>query len=256
MFTGGAGFELAGIVDRPSDQPDAPVAVFSHCFTCNKDLKAIVRIARALSELGVAVLRFDMTGLGDSGGDFSRTSFTSNLRDLDSAIEFASVELGPVAALIGHSFGGAASLAVAVSSSPSLVSLRCLITLAAPSDTTHLAALLARMDPAIESQGQGSVSIGGRDWRIRQEMLADFRQHDLPRAIAQLKIPLLMFHSPIDQTVGFDHALRIQSLVQGGEGAIPASLIVLDGADHLLVNQPADVDFVATVAAGFINRSR
>lgn len=268
QFPGGSGFELAGIVDEPplsndgSREPDAsaPVVVFSHCFTCNKDLKAIVRISRALAVRGVRVLRYDMTGLGSSDGDFSRTNFTTNLEDLRAAIRFAGESLGPVTALLGHSFGGAAALALAGSISlgkePAFTSsIRCVVTLAAPSDTTHLATLLSLMNSAIQSEGVGDVVIGGVRWTVRREMLADFRSHDLPDLIAQIRLPLLLFQSPQDTTVGFDHALRIMSLVQsasGGRGA--ASLAVLPGADHLLSSAAADIDYVADASAAFIRR--
>ena len=255
-FPSGSGVSLAGIVERPVDRDSVAVAVFSHCFTCSKDLKPIVRISRRLAECGITVLRFDMTGLGESEGDFSSTSFSSNLRDLQGAVAFAAEELGPVSVLLGHSFGGAASLALAsrVASLEMLRSLRAVVTLAAPSDTGHLAALLSRMDPAIDRLGIGRVSIGGRGWSIRREMLEDFRQHDLPSQIAKVTLPTLIFHSPADTTVGFDHAIRIQSLIQGAAGENMASLVALPGADHLLIDDPRDLEFTASATAAFIHR--
>lgn len=231
-----------------AEQVAPPVAVFSHCFTCNKDLKAIVRISRRLAELGIAVLRFDMTGLGGSEGDFSRTSFTTNCGDLQAAIQFASAEVGPVTSLIGHSFGGAASLAVA-SQQTTPSSLAALVTLAAPSDTSHLATLLEKMDPKIQSEGIGSVTIGGRTWSIRREMLDDFRRHDLPALVAEIKLPTLVLHSPDDATVGYDHAIRILGLTNP-----VGSLIALQGADHLLANSAADLELVGQTTASFLHR--
>jgi pimeloyl-ACP methyl ester carboxylesterase len=247
---------LAGIIDRPDDLTSCPVAVFSHCFTCNKDFRAIVRVSRGLAESGVAVLRFDMTGLGDSDGDFSHTNFTTNVADLQAAIGFASSELGPVTAIIGHSFGGAASLAVAGSRSHSAVplQLKAVVTIAAPSDTSHLAWLLAKLHPEVESTGTGRVTIGDREWTIRRQMLEDFRRHDLPAMIANIDVPTMLFHSPVDATLGFDHALRIMGLIQAApEQQAPASLVALDGADHLLID-PADIEFVTSTAAAFLRR--
>ena len=251
--------ELAGIIDRPDHLDPFPVAVFSHCFTCNKDLKAIVRVSRALAELGIGVLRFDMTGLGGSGGDFSRTSFSTNVADLRSAIRFATAELGPVTALIGHSFGGAASLAVGGNMGDAPESTvwqpKAIVTLAAPSDTQHLAFLLATMDRDIEVTGIGTVSIGGRQWKIRREMLEDFRRHDLPAAISRIQSPTLLFHSPVDATVSFDHAIRIMGLIQSSpSGGGPVSLVTVDGADHLLSDRQEDIDLVALTTAAFLNR--
>lgn len=255
-FPGGAGFELAGIIDRPTDATTGPVALLSHCFTCNKDLKAIVRIARGLAEQGITVVRFDMTGLGGSEGDFSQTSFTTNLGDLAAATRFAAEEVGPVTGLIGHSFGGAAALAAAGGAAEGAILERLggVATLAAPSDTTHLAALLARMDPAIEREGAGEVSIGGRRWKIERGMLEDFRQHDLPALIARIRVPTLLLHSPIDETVGYDHAVRLQGLLQGSPGDQAASLITLHGADHLLAEQPSDLEYAISSIGAFLKR--
>lgn len=261
-FTGGNGYQLAGIVDRPdqhqagSTPRPAPTVVFSHCFTCNKDLKAIVRISRSLSEHGIAVLRYDMTGLGGSEGDFAKTNFTTNQADLSAAISFAEAELGPVTALMGHSFGGAVSLAHA-GQTPDNGSdhLKAIVTLAAPSDTQHLAELLARRDPDIENLGKGKVTIGGISWEIEKQMLADFRSHNLPSMIPAIKAATLLFHSPDDETVSFDHALRIMGLIQNAPGLTHApSLIALQNADHLFVKDPGDLQFIADVAAAFLHR--
>jgi putative redox protein len=256
-FVGGDGSsQLAGIIDRPDGVSDAPVVVFSHCFTCNKDLKSTVRIARALAELGIAVLRFDMTGLGGSEGDFSQTHFTSNLADLAAAIRFASEEIGPVTGLMGHSFGGAASLATAGKNpNPNLPPIRAVASLAAPSDTTHLADLLSSMNPAIEAEGIGVVTIGGFQWTIRKEMLEDFRSHDLPQMIGRIDCPVMLLHSPVDKTVRFDHALRTMSLIAGSEQSdASVSLVALPKADHLLGANPPDIDFVASTVAAFFHR--
>ena len=228
---------------------DPAVVVLSHCFTCNKDLKAIVRISRRLATLGLTVLRFDMTGLGSSGGDFFNSNFSTNCDDLHDAIEFATTEIGPVRSLMGHSFGGAATLAVAADHTEPQDSTQSLILIAAPSDTTHLAKLLRNMNPKIQSEGIGEVSIGGRQWMIRREMLADFDQHDLTALIPKIKQPTLIFHSPTDETVGFDHAIRIMGLMNG-----QASLISMNDSDHLLTRHTADWDWVAQTSAAFIRR--
>lgn len=278
-FAGGNGFELAGIIDLPPEAgPDAdtaatashgrwaadlpagsPLVVFSHCFTCNKDLKAIVRLGRALAGAGIAVLRYDMTGLGGSDGDFSRTDFSSNLADLRAAITAAQAQLGPVTGLLGHSFGGAASLALCGDPAALPSSLGAVATLAAPSDTRHLAELLGRKNPAIQSEGQGEVEIGGRRWLIRRKMLEDFRRQRLEPLISQIAIPLMLLHSPVDRTVGFDHAVRIFQLASLSRQALvagPVSLVALDGADHLLAENPADLSYVAGVLSAFFWRHR
>ncbi len=256
-FDGGNGFALAGIVDRDDAAADAPVVVFSHCFTCNKDLKAIVRIGRGLADAGVSVLRYDMTGLGGSEGDFSATNFTTNLADLHAAVTFATEELGPVDGLLGHSFGGAASMrtAAARSGDPLLRSLSSLITLAAPSDTSHLADLLVHMDPRIDAVGEGEVNIGGRSWTITRQMVDDFRTARLTAAIPDIDVPTLILHSPVDETVRYDHAVRILSLLNTRPDADAiASLVTIPGGDHLLVREPRDLTFVADTIAAFVKR--
>ncbi|MGV3483084.1 MAG: alpha/beta hydrolase family protein [Planctomycetaceae bacterium] len=262
-FPGGSGFELAGIIDHAAgadaERPShgAPVVVFSHCFTCNKDLKAIVRISRAMAASGITVLRFDMTGLGGSDGDFSHTNFTTNIADLRAAIRFAASELGPLTGLIGHSFGGAASLAVAGDPQEAAISLRAIATIAAPADTQHLADLLDWMNPQIESAGLGDVEIGGRRWTIRREMTADFRRHHLGDLIARIAVPLAILHSASDETVSFDQALRIYQLASVRPPGVPApavSLLALDGADHLLANKHSDLIYTAEILSAFFRR--
>lgn len=252
-FPGGRGERLAGIIDLPDAEPTGCL-VFTHCFTCNKDLKAIVRISRGLAARGFCVLRFDLTGLGGSQGDFSETNFSSNRSDLRAAIEFMSQHVAPPSFLIGHSFGGACSLSLA----QHVPSVRGVVAIAAPSDTRHLAELLLRMNPAIASEGVGEVTIGGRPYTIRQEILDDFRAFDLARELSQVSKPALLFHSPADETLGFEHALRIFGLLsQRADTAAepsPASLVSLADADHLLSNNPADLVFVTEITAAWLTR--
>lgn len=260
-FPGGNGYELAGILDLPSDPASgAPVVVFSHCFTCNKDLKAIVRLGRDLAARGVTVLRYDMTGLGNSDGDFSKTDFTTNLADLRAAVAYMLGAFGRVTGLLGHSFGGAASLAYAGEIADKRIPLGAVAALAAPSDTQHLANLLARRNPAIEGSGQGMVEIGGRPWLIRRQMLDDFRRHRLEDSIAKISVPLMVLHSPVDETLGFDHALRIMQLAGSARDnpnePFPVSLVALDGADHLLAQNADDLSYVAGLLAAFFWRYR
>ena len=260
-FAGGPdGVELAGIIDRPTERrPGDPVAVFSHCFTCNKDFKATVRISRALAAQGVAVLRFDMRGLGGSAGQFSQSNFTTNLEDLAAAIRFADDELGPVTALLGHSFGGLAALVTAARAGgdPSLPlgELGFVGTLAAPSDTRHLASLLVKLAPNLETEGVGTVTIGGISWEIARQMVDDFRSHDVTAELPRIACPVLLMHSPVDQTVAFDHALRLMSLIQQGDADLhPVSLVSLDGADHLLVKNASDLEFASNLLGAWCER--
>lgn len=281
-FSSGLGtHQLAGIIDRPKDwsidsRGDAslpPAVVFSHCFTCSKDLKATVRISRALAKAGIGVLRFDMTGLGGSEGEFSQSNFTTNLADLASAIRFARDELGTVTGLIGHSFGGIASLVTAARAHQAsehhlaeLVDLSMVATLAAPSDSAHLAVLLEKMNPEIVSKGSGKVSIGGIEWMITKQMIDDFRSYQVADVLPTIQCPVLLLHSPVDETVAFDHAVRLMSLLSQPpsaeyygstrEAAKPVSLVALAGADHLLASNPDDLAFVSELISSWCWRYR
>lgn len=251
-FAGGNDHLLHGIVDAPNDPPLAN-GLFTHCFTCNKDLKAIVRISRGLAARGLRTLRYDLTGLGNSQGDFSLTNFTTNRADLWAASQFMAAEYEAPQYLIGHSFGGACSLSMA----QEIDSVKAVVSLASPSDTHHLADLLSRMDPEIPNKGIGSVSIGGRQYAIRKQMLTDFRKHDLSSYLSQLTKPVLLLHSPADQTLGFEHVMRLYGMLSQGGGADvppPVSLISLPGADHLLINDPADIPFVTQTMAAWLRR--
>lgn len=244
QFTGAAGADIAARLERPSG-PVRACALFAHCFTCSKDLKAVVRISRALAERGIAVLRFDFTGLGESDGEFADTDFTSNVGDLVSAAEFLRAEAGGPQLLIGHSLGGLAVLAAA----QSIVEVEAVVTIAAPSDTDHLRQTLLAASPELAEQGVAEVELGGRPVRIGSGLIADLESHDLERDIAELGKPLLILHSPIDETVAIDHAARIYEAARH-----PKSFVSLDGADHLLLGRDEDSRFVAEIIAAWSGR--
>lgn len=243
-FVNEHGVSLAGIIDWPLETPRA-FALFAHCFTCTKDLKAIVKISRQLAKHGLAVLRFDFTGLGDSHGDFSQTTFEHNLADVRAAIAYLSSHHQPPQVLIGHSLGGAAM----VCSAMDIPSARAVVNIASPSTTQHLARFLSQSDPRIEAEGAGQVTIGGRTYVIRRSLIEVLRQVDLPQRLAALTLPLLVIFSPRDETLPFQHGLDMFRLAGG-----PTSFLHLDGADHLLVNQPQDVVYVGDMIAAWAQR--
>jgi putative redox protein len=106
------GQKLAAALEVPLGVPTAYV-LFAHCFTCGRNNLAAKRISERLAEQGLAVLRFDFTGLGDSEGDFANTNFSSNLDDLVTAADHLRQTKTAPTILIGHSLGGAAGLAAA-----------------------------------------------------------------------------------------------------------------------------------------------
>ena len=243
-FQNAAGTRLAGIVDLPTDAPRA-FAVFAHCFTCTKDLKAIVRVSRGLAKHNIGVLRFDFTGLGDSQGDFSNSNFETNLADIQAAVAWMSQEHEAPQLLIGHSLGGAAMM----KSTNSIASAKGIVTLAAPSDTKHLAKFLGGQNPKIQSEGVGDITIGGRTHTMRKQMLESLANNELKSAIEKITIPHLIFHSPVDETLDYRHAEEIFAWTGG-----PKSFVTLNGSDHLLVNQKEDVGYVADLIATWASR--
>ncbi len=232
---GEAPVSLAGIFDLPDSEPTA-TAVFAHCFTCTKDIKAIARISRFLSRYGIAVLRFDFRGLGGSKGTFADSNFLTNLDDIRAAVAFMTKEVAAPQLLIGHSLGGAAMMSIA----PEVESARGLVTLAAPSDTTHLVQTLLQLNPAIGSAGQGDVVIGGMTHHVKQQMLDVLQDFDLPSRIKNLMMPHLIFHSKTDQTVALKHAHNLLDWTGG-----PKLLVTAGESDHLFIDNPNDVKMIA-----------
>jgi putative redox protein len=242
-FTNGQGHKLAALLDRP-DGPIRAVALFAHCFTCGKDIKAARLIAHNLISHGIAVLRFDFTGLGSSEGEFANTTFSSNIDDLVAAADHLRMQVGAPAILIGHSLGGAAVLAAAHRISEA----RAIVTIAAPFDPAHVAGLFGGRLEDIKSQGEVEVTLAGRSFRVRRALLDDIAQQNLAARIAELRKALLVFHSPTDETVGIDNATRIFTAAKH-----PKSFISLAGADHLL-RRPSDAAYVAHVIAAWAER--
>lgn len=244
-FRGALGDELAARLDLP-DGPIVAYALFAHCFTCSKDLKAVTRLSRALTARSIAVCRFDFTGLGESEGDFADTDFSSNQADLEAAIDHLRREHRAPQLLIGHSLGGAAVLAVAAD----VPECRAVVTLGAPSDTEHLVdSVFGGREPDFDDDGVAEVSIGGRPFRVGRQLLDDLRGQQLLDRVAVLGRPLLILHSPVDSTVGIDHARRIYQAAKH-----PKSFVSLDQADHLLIRDPADARYAAELIAAWSGR--
>ncbi|MBM3789222.1 MAG: alpha/beta hydrolase [Acidobacteria bacterium] len=242
-FRGALGAALVGRLERPAGEPVA-FALFAHCFTCSKDLKAVGGISRTMAGQGYAVFRFDFTGLGESAGDFGETDFSSNLDDLIAAADFLRREFRAPRLLVGHSLGGAAVLAAA----RRVPECTAVATIAAPSDTEHLRDILVSRAPEIEAAGVAEVRIGGRSFRIRKRLLDDLAEAHVRNNLARLDRALLIMHSPEDSVVDVEHARR---LFEGARH--PKSFVSLDGADHLL-NDERDARFAGEVLAAWARR--
>ncbi|MCA9658242.1 MAG: alpha/beta fold hydrolase [Myxococcales bacterium] len=242
-FRGATGAELAGRLDLPGGEPRA-FALLAHCFTCSKDLSGLVRIARALAERGFAVLRFDFTGLGDSGGTLAEGHFAANVGDLVAAAEHLRARYRAPALLVGHSLGGAAALLAAAQ----IPSVKAVATIGAPADPGHVRALFTEHAAALEAEGEAEVEIAGRRFRITREFVDALDHGHMEAAIRGLRRALLVLHAPRDEVVGIDNAAAIFKAAKH-----PKSFISLDDADHLLTT-PADASYAAEVIAAWACR--
>jgi alpha/beta superfamily hydrolase/ADP-ribosylglycohydrolase len=237
------GHELMGVLDLPAAPPKA-YALFAHCFTCGKNLRGATRLARLLAEEGIATLRFDFTGIGESEGDFAGTSFLSNVEDLRVAADWMRSQHQAPALLIGHSLGGAAVLAAA----GDIPECRGVATIGAPSDPAHVTHLFEDSVETIRSAGKATVCLAGRKFTIGSRFLEDLGDLDHQEKIAKLGRDLLILHSPTDEVVSLEHAGRIYSAAKH-----PKSFHSLAGANHLLTKMD-QADYAAGIIAAWASR--
>jgi len=242
-FPGHQGDLLAARLDLPKGRVLA-TAIFAHCFTCSKDIPAARRIAERLTVMGIAVLRFDFTGLGHSEGEFANTTFSSNVEDLLAAAKYLeSQDMGP-SLLIGHSLGGAAVLKAA----GDIPSVRAVVTIGAPFDPAHVAHNFGSAVETIKAEGEAEVKLAGRPFTIKRGFLDDIAATELKPAIANLHRALLVLHAPGDLTVGIDNAADIFVAAKH-----PKSFVTLDDADHL-ISRAEDAEYAADVISAWSAR--
>jgi len=242
-FPNAKGQNLAALLDRP-DGPVRATALFAHCFTCGKNNRAARRIAEGMKLHGIAVLRFDFTGIGASEGEFANTTFSSNIDDLVAAADHLRSALMAPALLIGHSLGGAAVLAAA----HRIPEVRAVVTIAAPFDPAHVVGLFGEKIHEIGEKEEVEVTLAGRPFRVRKSFLDDVNQQNLAARVSALHKALLIFHSPTDDTVGIENASKIFLAAKH-----PKSFISLNGADHLVSNTN-DAAFIAHVISAWSER--
>lgn len=243
-FTNADGHELSARLELPADQSPGAFAVFAHCFTCNKNLSAVRNISRALNQSGIAVLRFDFTGLGESEGEFADTNFSSNVSDLLCAADWLKNNHESPKLIVGHSLGGAAVLHAA----HHIDSIQAVATVGSPMAPQHVSHLLADGLEAIQTKGEGEVNIGGRSFTIKKQFIEDLSKQSPEDVIKTLRKPLLILHSPQDTIVGIDQAAEIYTNAHH-----PKSFVSLDGADHLL-SRKEDSEYVGNVIAHWVVR--
>lgn len=243
-FANAQGQNLAGLLELPSQSKPYAMALFAHCFTCGKDIAAASRIGRALVKHGVGVLRFDFTGLGNSDGDFGNTSFSSNIQDLLAAGEFLKEHYEAPRIIIGHSLGGAAVLAAA----QRMPYVEAVATIGAPATAHHVQHLFDSKVDEIRESGEAEVTLAGRKFNVKSQMLDNLVQWNTPDHIGNLRKALIILHSPVDQVVDINEAATIYQAAKH-----PKSFISLDNADHLL-SKAADAEYVADMLVAWSSR--
>lgn len=243
-FTNKEGIELSAQLEFPPDSLPRAFAIFAHCFTCSKNLQAAKNLTRSMSQEGVAVLRFDFTGLGESKGNFEDSNFSSNVSDLISAAEFLENEFEAPQVIIGHSLGGAAVIYAA----SQLDSIRAVATVGAPSSVDHVVHLIQDKAEEIKEKGEANVKISGRNFKIKKQFLEDIESKNLKKLMSDFRKPILVMHSPQDQVVSIDNAAELYNMAWH-----PKSFISLDGANHLLSNKK-DSLYVGQMIANWSSR--
>ncbi len=246
-FENAKGEELAARLELPVNQQPHTFALFAHCFTCTKNLTAVRNLSRALSINGIAVLRFDFTGLGESEGDFADTNFSSNIEDLIEAAQYLEEHYKAPAIVIGHSLGGAAAICAAAQ----LDYVRAVATLGVPFDPQHVSHLFGTEIEKIEAQGVAEVNIGGRPFTVKKQFLEDIKENNIKDHLENLDKAILIMHSPQDRTVAVENAAKIYHAARH-----PKSFISLDGADHLLSDKRDSLyagSMIASWAERYVN---
>lgn len=241
----GRGHDLSGSLELPTGLVRG-TALYAHCFTCTKQSRAAIEVARALARHGIACLRFDFTGLGGSGGEFGQAGFASDIEDLLACVRYLCGRFGDGMLLVGHSLGGAAVLAAAGMLPPGKIAA--VATIGAPADVPHVLGNIEGDLSAIERDGAGEVTIAGRAFRLSREFLEATARIDLLADVARLRVPLLFCHTPTDEVVGIENAGKLFAAAKH-----PKSFVSLAGADHLLLD-PADAEFAAGIIARWAAR--
>ena len=244
IFENKEGQSLVGRLELPANQHPHNFVIFAHCFTCNKNLAAVRNIGKALTSNGFGVLRFDFTGLGESEGDFADTNFSGNVEDLIAAADYLNDNYSAPTLLIGHSLGGAAAIYAAAQ----VKSIKAVATIGAPSSPKHVQRLLQSSVDEIKKSGEAVVNLSGRDFTIKKQFLDDLERKTLPETVNNLRKPILIMHSPQDNTVSIKNAEEIYRAAHH-----PKSFISLDGADHLLMDKKDSI-YTGEVISGWAKR--
>lgn len=244
QFRNSKGLLLSGSLELPANSTPQAYAIFSHCFTCNKNLINVKFISESLSEIGIATLRFDFTGLGESEGDFSKTDIGSNIDDLIHAARFLEENYEAPKLLVGHSLGGAASILGA----SEILSVKAVTVIGSPASLDHIRRVFTEKMDEIMTAGSAMVNVAGREMEIGKSLVEDLDKYSIKRALNNLRLPILIMHSPEDEMVSIDNATNIFMSAHH-----PKSFVALDGINHLIKNI-ADAQYIGKLIGAWANR--
>ena len=240
-FTNKQGYILASSLDMPKNRKAESYAILVPCFTCTKDLKSMINIGSALSEKGIAVFRFDFTGLGESEGDFTDMSYSKMLDDLQDAVDYLKDNFDSPKLLIGHSLGGCLVIEIA----NRIPSVKAVVTIASPSEPSNLLDKFQNTKDRATKEGVAETEIGGVKFKLTRHFFEDLENHKMEPFITELNKPLLVMHSPADTYGSIENGLHIFEKAKQ-----PKSFISLEGIDHLMLNK-ADALYVGSLIAAW-----
>lgn len=233
-FDNGRGDKLSGLLDLPAKETPDFYGVFAPCFTCIKESHGAFKICRAMADLGAAMLRFDMTGLGKSEGDFSQLNFSKRIEDITAAVLALEAAYGPVTLLAGHSISGTAAL----HAQASLPHLTTVATIGSPDSAVTTIEKFRAQNLIEEFDDKVVIDVLGQPYTFDK---------DFPQDLLNQKVPpfardrLLVFHAPNDKIVAYENAARIAA-----RAPEKAELITLsDTATHLFERGTEDAALVA-----------
>lgn len=235
--------QLSAVIDKPNGTIIA-FSIFAHCFAGSKDVLAASRISRALTSDGIAVMRFDFTGLGKSEGDFAKTNFSTNIMDIVSAANYLRTKYEAPKLLVGHSLGGSAVIGAA----PLITESTAVATIGSPSAPEHLRHLFAHLMDKVDQGEEAKMTLAGQELTITKQFVEDLAQQDLISILSNWRKAFIIFHSPMDHVVSIDHAAAFYQAAKH-----PKSFVSLNKADHML-NKREDATYVASVLSAWAKR--
>jgi dipeptidyl aminopeptidase/acylaminoacyl peptidase len=246
-FHNRSGKLLRGMIHRPStgkNRRRAPGVIFFHGFTGDRMEShwLFVKCARALSKVGIASLRFDFYGSGESEGEFRQATLQGEISDALAAVDYFRRYKGidrERSGLIGLSLGGAIASVVATQARTNA-----LVLWAALAHPGHLRTLAESKSVAIEG-GDGAREFSGHE--VSPRFVDNIEKFDPLKSIAQYRRPTLIIHPEKDGYLPLSHA---EDFFQAVGSAIKEKVII-PGADHTFTSLAWEREVIERTVAWF-----